>query len=77
MTQFRLVSLYQSWEFCARNQELRPLPPPSLAVPLFLKLDVVADYVEFTVVMLFKTSREVHTFLYAFSYLAYGRQRGL
>ena len=76
MAQFRLVSLYQSWEFYAIRQEVR-LRLPSLVVPQFLKLDVVADYVERTVVVLFKTSREVRTFLIAFSYLAYGRQGGL
>lgn len=50
---------------------------PSLNVPRVLKLDVVADYIERTVVMLFKTFREELTFLVAFSYLAYGRQGGL
>lgn len=74
MTQFRLISLYQSWEFCARHQEVRLL---SFVVPWVLKLDVVADYIEGTAVVLFKTSREVRTFLVAFSYLAYGRQGGL
>jgi len=59
---------------CARRQEVRL---PSLNVPRVLKLDVVADYIERTVVMLFKTFREELTFLVAFSYLAYGRQGGL
>jgi hypothetical protein len=74
MTQFGLGSLYQSCEFCARRQEVRL---SSLVVPLFLMLDVVADYVERTVVVLFKKAREVRIFLVAFSYLAYGWQGGL
>jgi hypothetical protein len=74
MTQFRMISLCQSWELCARRQEVRLA---SLGVPRFLKLSAVADYIERAVVVLFETSREVRTFLVAFSYLAYGRQGGL